>query len=100
METIVIRGDGSKEGPAIVDRLLTTNQARQERGRIEIDTNCSSRVIRDMNTLKPDWLTPGTFVEISDVEQGRVAGNLMGISFSLNADGSVARVLRVEVEAG
>ena len=99
METIVIRGDGSKEGPSVVDSLLTTTQARQERGRVEIDTNCSSRSIRDITLLTVDWIDPGTFVEIEDTERGRVPGMATNINISLGPDGVITRTLRVETEA-
>lgn len=99
METIVIRGAGDKEGPAIVDRLLTTSEARRERGRIEIDKNCSSRVIRDIQTLYPHWIAPGTFVIIEDAELGDVPGILLGISARMGPGDFIQRILRVEVEA-
>lgn len=99
METIVIRGEGNNEGPAVVDRLLTTSVARQERGRVEIDLRCSSREVRDIKTLDPQWLSPGTFVEISDLERGRVPGILTAISVELAQDGHIVKTLRVETEA-
>lgn len=99
METIVIRGDGDKEGPAIIDSLLTTTQARQERGRVDIDYNCSSRTSREIRSFDLSWIPPGSFVEIEDVEKGRVPGIVKAISLSMGSDGSIVKILRVETEA-
>ena len=99
METIVIRGAGDNEGPAVVDRLLTTTQARQERGRVEIDSSCSSRISRETRTLSGDFILPGTFVTINDVEKGSIPGIVRGISISFGNGATIEKILRVETEA-
>ena len=99
METITIRDQGDNEGPSVVDKLLTTAQARQERGRVEIDSSCSNRVMREISSLSGDFILPGTFVTINDVEKGAVSGIVLGMSISIGSDSTISRVLRVETEA-
>ena len=98
METIVIRGAGDNEGPAVVDRLLTTIKARQERGRVEIDSSCSSRISREIRSLSGDFILPGTFVIIDDVEKGHIPGIVTGVSLTFGSEATVAKVLRIETE--
>jgi hypothetical protein len=70
MQTIVTRPPGDKQGPDISDALLTTVDSQIERGRAEINQNCSSRMQINGNCTISNLVAPGSTVQVTDMENG------------------------------
>lgn len=56
------RAPADKPGPDITDALLTSDVAALERGRNEIDANCSDREAVSISGPYRRWVSPGTLV--------------------------------------
>ena len=83
MSTIVFRHPGDNPGPDIVDPLLTTDLARRERGRAEINYHDSDRIILKGNGPKNDLMEPTRLVEATFRDE-KVKGILTLYSRSYN----------------
>jgi hypothetical protein len=83
MERIIQRHPADVEGPDIVDPLLTSEEAIIQRGRAEINENSKSKVDVSCNLIPGvGYIEPGTIVEVSDMELGKVRGMATSYSFS------------------
>lgn len=60
---IVERPPANRTGPDITDPLLVTEAAALERGRTEIDANCSDRATVSVSGPHRRWVRPGALVE-------------------------------------
>ena len=59
----VERPPADRQGPDISDALITTAQVAAERGRNEIDHNCSHRTLVSLSGPYRRWVQPGALVE-------------------------------------
>lgn len=64
MAVLVSRGRGDRQGPDIVDELLTTEAGQIERGRGEINYSCSPRTIEQAQIVKRGFVPTGSLVEV------------------------------------
>ena len=75
----VQRAPADRPGPDISDPLITSAAVAVERGRNEIDRNCSPRLIDTRTTgLRVD-LQPGMLIEVSDADGSVWRGLLQGV---------------------
>lgn len=102
MNIIVERDPADKICPEdIVDPLLVTDGAGRERGRAEINENCSDRKIISANGPKNTLIFPGKLVEVI-IKGKSVRGNLMMFSRTYNREGknfTINSSYEIEVEA-
>lgn len=74
MQIRVIRGAGDRQGPSIVDSLLTDNSVGRERGITEINDSVSKK-IQDGNCPLLPFIDTGTIAQIAEdreVNRGKV----------------------------
>lgn len=72
-------------GDDISDSLLTEESVALERGRVEVDSSYTNRVISSVNTAQRDYIQMGTIVGIN--EKGTIKnGMLKSLSISLIRD--------------
>lgn len=87
MAVIVSVGAGDRQGPDIVDELVTSEGAQVARGRGEINENSSDRVIVTSQIVKRNFVAPGLLGEV--IEGGRRwRGKVVGFSRSRSIDDS------------
>jgi hypothetical protein len=98
MHILVQRPPASRQGPDISDPLLTAEPVAVERGRNEIDKNCSSRQIVTLE-VAPLALRINTLVEVQDVSGSSWRGLVTGIRISQTNGEGVAMTLTLEREA-
>lgn len=101
MNIEVVRAPGDRTGPTISDSLLTTDEAGRERGRVEIDRNCSGRELVDM-TVPLAWQQPGGLAAMADADGGAWRGLVTGWRLTLSRESgsySVESVVTFEREA-
>lgn len=82
MSVIVTRFPGDKPGPNIVDPILKTREAQEERGRQEINTNGSDRVLESGTIIGTGFKKPGSMLQISN-DQGVVKAKLTSFSLQI-----------------
>ena len=88
MITILVQRDpANRQGSDITDPLLTSELAAVERGRNEIDANCSSRVMVTMETLPISGARPNQMVEVQDIAAPAWRGLLTGMTVRVSRDG-------------
>lgn len=102
MRIEVVRHPGDRRGPDIVDALLTTEQAGIERGRQEIDRNCSNRMIENGNCPQLDYMATGSLVSVTNA-RGSYRGKLKSWALTIDIDQegrefSVATSITIERE--
>lgn len=86
VDIVVIRGEGDKPGPDIVDPLLATVPAALARGRSEIDAATQARQI-NLDVDVADYRL-GEFIEVHDAFQGASwRGQITGVQHSASVDG-------------
>lgn len=66
---IVQRPPADKQGPDISENLITSDPVAIERGRNEIDANCSNRETVTGSGPLQGWIPPGALAEVADMEQ-------------------------------
>lgn len=99
VNTIANRPPADKPGPDIVSPLFPNDAVAQERGRAEINHNCSSRKIVNGNGPKNTLMAPTFLVEIIK-KNVRYRGILTMYSRSYNKQGSMFTIdSAVSVEA-
>lgn len=98
---IVERPPADRSGADIVDPLLTSEPVAMERGRNEIDGQCSDRVIVTATGPHRRWIHPGTLVEYHG--QRKIwRGILVRCAITITRDGDnfiADRALEMEREA-
>lgn len=88
MNTVVVeRGDGDKPGPEIVDELLGSTALLVERGRNEIDAQCSNRRIVNITGPYRKWLDTGRIVEFHG-RRGCYRGMVIRSALVIKRDGN------------
>jgi hypothetical protein len=100
MRVEVIRLPGDRQGPDVVDALLTTEAAGLARGRGEIDYHGTSRVLEATSGPLLPWLAPGSPVEVQELGRsyrGLVREYMVTIEIEDNQY-SAATTLNVERE--
>lgn len=77
---VVIRGGGDKQGPDIVDHLITTVPVALARGRVEVEEQGSNLQAVTMETVYRSGVALGQLIEVIDSFQGEVwYGKLVGL---------------------
>lgn len=97
---VVQRYPGDTPGPDIVDNILTDEIAARERGRAEINHNCSSRKIVHGNGPKNSLMYPCVLTEVIK-KRVRYRGILTMYSRSYNRAGSnfeIDSAMSIEVQ--
>ena len=95
----VQRPPADRQGPDITDNLIVGAPGAIERGRVEIDRNCSSRVIDTRSIVPVDGLWPGMMVLVDDVELGLWRGMLRSVSLACAfADSGMSSEISVTIE--
>jgi|LGOV01.1.fsa_nt_gb hypothetical protein len=82
ISVIVQRQPAGKPGPDISDALITTEAVARERGRNEIDANCSSRKMLTGTGPALAFIRRGKIVEV--MQTGRPAARAMVTGWSLD----------------
>lgn len=78
---LVIRYSGSIRGPNVVDPLLSTVEAKLERGRVEMDEHALIPQIVTMEIVHRSGVRNGQLVEVHDALQGgRWRGKIVGVT--------------------
>ena len=98
---IVERAPADRTGADIVDPLLTSEPAALERGRNEIDAQCSDRVVVNASGPHRRWINPGTLVEYHG-QRNIWRGILTRCAITITRDGdnfTADRALEMEREA-
>ncbi|MGD9948920.1 MAG: hypothetical protein AB7U29_10630 [Desulfobulbus sp.] len=98
---IVERAPADRTGDDIVDPLLTTEAAALERGRNEIDAQCSDRTIVSVSGPHRRWIQPGSLVEYHG-RRSTWSGIITRCAITVNRDGdnfTVDRSLEMERES-
>ena len=99
ISAIVQRQPADKPGPDISDPLITAIPVATERGRNEIDANCSARQTVTLDIEPRAGLRINRIVEVQDLEQVAWRGLLTGIQMSASRDNdTVTRTLQVTLE--
>jgi len=83
---IVERAPADKQGPNISDPLITTIPVADERGRNEIDANCSARELVSSTGPHKGFIRPGGMAEVSDSEQQVWRGMVQSCAIVINRD--------------
>lgn len=76
MRLTVVRGAGRRQGPDVIDAMLTDEQTALVRGRREIDYNCSPRVIEQCQCPLRSFVETGSLAKVTEAAgqwPGRVA---------------------------
>lgn len=87
ISVIVERAPGDKQGPDISDPLITSTLVAVERGRNEIDDNCSSRETVQSTGPFKGFIRPGSMAEVADSEQQVWRGIVQSCAIVINRDG-------------
>ena len=87
ISVIVERAPADKQGPDISDPLITSALVAVERGRNEIDANCSSREIVQSAGPYKGFIRPGSMVEVADSEQQVWRGKVQSCAIVITRDG-------------
>ena len=69
MQITVARQPADKQGPDIVDELLTDDRVAVARGSREVDYNCSSRTDEACQCPKHDYMATGSLVRVSEAAE-------------------------------
>ena len=99
----VQRPPADKRGPDISDPLILTGPVGRERGRNEIDKNCSNRELVSSTGPCDHFVRPGKIVEVADSEQQTWRGMVTACALVINLEGNeftATTNLRIEREAG
>lgn len=80
---IVERSPGDNQGPDIVDSLIASDVQAIERGRIEVDRQCTNRMIVSGSCPMRSYMEPGKLIQVSDLEQGNYVAMLRSYSFDI-----------------
>jgi len=88
IHVIVERDPGDKQGPDISDPLIVSVPGALERGRGEIDANCSPREIVSSNGPFKEYIPPGSMVEVADKEQLVWRGMVKSCAIVINRNGA------------
>lgn len=83
---IVERAPADNQGPDIVDTLIATEVQAVERGRIEIDRQCTNRMMISGSCPMRSYMEPGKLVQVSDLEQGNYIAMLRSYAFDIRID--------------
>ena len=83
---IVERGDADKQGDDIVDPLITSEAVAVDRGRNELDMNCSDRILVSSVGPYKEFFETGKIIEVSDSEQELWNGMIKSASLVLDID--------------
>lgn len=102
MKILVTRQPGSKQGPDIVDPLLTTDQAGVARGTREIDYHGSNRSIERGNCPLLPYIPTGATISVTE-QDGAYRGKLTGYALTVDIgedgrDFSVTTAISIERE--
>ena len=83
MSTVVtIRYGGDRTGDDITDSLLSTDAAKVERGRAELDTNAQPMQDTSLGLVYRPGVRPGQLVEVHDGAQGEsYRGKVTSVSY-------------------
>lgn len=93
MRVQLIREDGDKTAPPVIDDLLTTEVAGAERARNELDALCSDRRMISLEVLPFSYKPPGSIVSVQPIEGGdRILGILRRVSFSMSVTDKIPSV--------
>jgi len=83
MIVVVQRSPGDKQGPDINDPLITSEPVAVERGRNEIDANCSSRQLVTMEIVPRSGLRINRIIEVQALTGAPWRGLLTDISITM-----------------
>lgn len=102
MKIEVTRQPADRQGPDIVDAMLTTEQAGVERGRQEIDKHSTNRVIERGNCPQLDYMATGSLVNVTHARgsyRGKLKSWAMTIDISQDGrDFSISTAISIERE--
>lgn len=98
IRVIAQRAPADRSGPDISDPLITSAACAVERGRNEIDRNCSPRLIDTRTTVLRVDLQPGMLLEVSDADGTAWRGLLTAITHraSMGDEPTLESVLTIE----
>lgn len=95
MSVIAQRQPADRPGPDIVSSALTTDEAKLERGRAEINYNVPDRVVETGSILELGFVRPG---EMAQIQSKGVAKNGVVTSFAISGQsGNTVGNITVEV---
>lgn len=94
----VKREPGDRPGPDIVDPLIGSEAVAVERGRKEIDTNCSSRQIVTMRILPRAGLRVNRLIEVQSIKEPPWRGLITEITYSAAGGTSPSATMTIKVE--
>jgi len=104
ISVIVERAPADRQGQDISDSLICTDAVAIERGRNEIDGQCSARERVEITRPLRGWVDPGALVEVADAEdapwRGMVTGCVLELSRSGETELTALSTLTIEREAG
>lgn len=87
MRITVFRLPGDKQGPDIVEPLLTTDPAGIARGAREIDHHSTNRSIERGNCVLMPYMPTGSLIHVTEAT-GSYRGKLTGFSIVIDIDES------------
>jgi hypothetical protein len=87
ISVIVQRAPGDKQGQDINDPLLCATQAAVERGRNEIDADCSNRRVVAITGPYRQWTAPGLLIEVRGLRE-TYRGMVRRSALTIRRDGS------------
>lgn len=98
IEIIAQRPPANKQGDEIVAPLLTSEEAARERGRQEIDAQCTDRELVSITGPYRGWSNPGALVEFLG-RRGSWQGVLRRVSMSISRENDQFTAdIRMEIE--
>lgn len=84
VNVIIERAPANKQGPDISDPLITSAAVAVERGRNEIDKNCSNREVVTSSGPYQGYIKPGSIVEVADSEETVWRGMVKSCAISIS----------------
>ena len=103
MQLTVYRGAGDRQGPNIIDELLTDVRAGAARGKQAINSSCSDRTIEQASCPLHSFTPTGSLAAVTETER-RWSGMVRyyQLTLTLDADGNsftADTALHIEREA-
>lgn len=85
---IVERSPADRQGPDVVDPLISSVAQAIQRGRKEIDENSTNRFqVSGANPLY-EFMEPCSLVQVTDMQKGNYRGVVLNYSISISRDNS------------
>jgi hypothetical protein len=100
VSVIVQRLPADFQGADISDPLIATEAQAVERGRMEIERNCSDRVMVSGTCPLQTYMQPGKIIHVTDLQLGEYRAMLRSFALTIDrqADGSFTAVTNIVME--